>query len=402
MIARLYRSELLPLALCTATALAVLLTPALVRAEPFIPDDRDQVVASLSTAVVGLSQQLRATESAQTTTDTNQLTQRIFSAYTLAANTQETRAYGRVMTLLQQWPEGIKKPALIHLISAAVLQHNHSFQQALTELDHVLAVNALDAQAHMIRAQIGLVTGDYALTQQSCDLMQGIVSPAIHLNCQSQLDGVTGRAAPALNAVTHMLDNNPALLPSDRTELQITAAVLAHRLEQDSIAENHYLSVLLRSPQHFYTLVHYGNFLLEHNRPQDLIRLIEIVPEEMRNTEINVLLAQALVATDSDRAGPLVAKLNSDFELAFLRDEGLPHKEYARYALTVLNQPGAALQSARQNWLEQKEPSDALLLARAAAAVADHQQLSELQQWIKARGTQYNQLDTIFAEQGIQ
>ncbi len=389
------------LTICAAAALSSLLSSTLAVAQPYTPDDAHQVVANLSSAVVGLSRQLRAAESEQRTTQSDQLIRTIVAAYSLASSTQEARAYGHVLTLLQQWPDSVGKPALIHLISAAVLQHNHSFEQALTELDRVLADNPLDAQAHIIRAQIGLVTGNYALTQHSCDAMRGVVSPAIHLNCQSQLDGVTGKASQALNMVVTMLDDNPRLMLSEATELMITAAVLAHRLEQGSLAEKYYLSVLLRSPQHLYTLVHYGNFLLEHSRPQELIRLIEMVPEDMRSTEINVLLAEALLATGSDRAVSIIEQLDSDFERAFLRADALPHKEYARYTLTVVNKPEAALQSAKNNWQEQKEPSDALLLARAAAAVSDHQVLRELRGWISDRGTEYGQLDAIFAGQGI-
>lgn len=392
--------RVVPRAVQAAAIALCLLVAAPVLAQPYVPEDNQVVIMTLPAAVVDLSRQLRAAELRQTAPDTGQLINDIAAAYRLAASTQEARAYGRVMTLLQQWPAQLHKPVLIRLISAAVLQHSHNFDTALAELDAVLADNPADVQAHMIRAQIGLVSGQYTLTQQSCNALQGLVTPALHLNCQAQLDGVSGRAVQALNSVTSLLAGS-GLLPADRMELQITGAVLAHRLAQSAVAESLYLNVLLQSPQHRYTLVHYANLLLENNRHQDVIRLIELLPEDLRNAEIKVLLAEALIASHDIRAAQLVQNLAEDFELAFLRTDAVPHKEFARYALRVVDKPEAALQSARLNWNEQKEPSDALLLAMAAVAASDHGVLRELHQWIRARGTEDKQLQAIFAEQGL-
>lgn len=386
--------------LCFVTGLSILL-PHIAAAQPFVPDDRSDVVVTLSGSVVELSRQLRTADSARIESDPNRLASAIFEAYTVAASSQDARAYGHVSTLIGQWPNGITKPVLVHTISAAVLQHNHYFAEALSELDAVLAVNPLDVQAHMIRAQIGLVTGDYDVTEESCEALQGRVSAATHLNCQAQLEGVTGGADSALTAVMSELESGRPIVRSDQIELQITAAVLAHRLGRMDIAERFYLMTLLQSPQHFYTLVHYGNFLLEQGRDQDVIRLMEIVPEELRSTEINILLAEAYVAVNDAKANALLQKLDSDFELAFLRTDAIPHKEYARYALVILNNADDAVQHALNNWREQKEPADGLLLARAAAAASDQSVLAELHQWFDAKGTEDKQLEAIFTRQGL-
>ncbi len=386
---------------CVIVALILLLSMSAL-AQPYVPNDENQVVITLSGAVAELSRQLRTAESTQYATDPNRLLINIVNAYRLAASSQEPRAYGHVMTLLEQWPGEIEKPVLVRTISAAVLQHNHAFAEALRELDIVLAQNAMDLQAHMIRAQIGLVTGDYLLTQQSCDAMRGSASAAIYLNCQAQLDGVSGRAEPALLAVIALLESGERLSTSEQIELQITAAVLAHRLGQTDVAENIYLAVLVQSPQQFYTLVQYSNLLLEQNRPRDVINLLALVPEALRSTEIDILLAEALMATSDTRSEPLLESLASYFELAFLRSEAVPNKEYARYALNILDNPVAALQAALQNWDEQKEPSDALLLAKAAVGSSEQKVLLDLHQWIRAKGTEDMQLEAVFEEQGLQ
>lgn len=381
-------------------ALSLLLSAGL-SAQPYVPLNSSDVVVNLPAAVVSLSRQIRDAESARTSADPRLLLNNVAEAYRLAASSQEARAYGHVMSLLEQWPADVEKPLALHTIHAAVLQHNHAFDEALSELDVVLATNPTDLQAHMIRAQIGLVTGDYALTQQSCDALRAQVSTAVHLNCQAQLEGVSGRAQQALSTVMAELASNTRLVGAERIELQITAAVLAHRLGQADVAERFYVLALLQSPQHFYTLVHYGNFLLEQNRPRDLIRLAETIPAELRTTEVNILLAEALLAMGDTQAEILLKKLESDFELALLRPDALPHKEHARYALNIRQDPALALRAALNNWSEQKEPSDALLLAKAAAAAADQRVLTDLHQWIRDKGTESQQLDAVFAEQGL-
>lgn len=380
--------------------------------QAFIPEDNNFVVENLSSSTVRLSQQIRSAEAIQQSRPSDAITSnsvfvsQIIEAYSVAINSQDPQAYGRVMALFEQWPENQEKPALLHIIHAAVLQHRHDFSRALQETDSALASDSgtdqLTMQAQMIRAQIGLVTADYDLTRRSCEALMTLASRATYVNCAAQLDGVTGNAEQALQAATSMLANASVANQQERIELQVTAATLAHRLGDVESARNYYRQVLVQSPQHFYTLVNYANLLLEQNRAPELVNLLKLYPEKSLNTELNILLAEALMLTaDTENAETIVLALENEFELAFVRGEAIPYKEYARYSLSLRPQPADALSAALENWSQQKEPSDALLLARAAALKNDLAVLAELKHWIERNGMEDRRLESIFAQQGV-
>jgi hypothetical protein len=50
------------------------------------------------------------------------------------------------------------------------------------------------------------------------------------------------------------------------------------------------------------------------------------------------------------------------------------------------NETAMALRLAQQNWAQQREPADALLLARAARAAGDAAALRDLREWIRRTG----------------
>lgn len=144
------------------------------------------------------------------------------------------------------------------------------------------------------------------------------------------------------------------------------------------------------SPTNAYLIINYSTLLLELDRPLDVVVLLSADANGSLNAEMNILLAIALQATNLDtdrhRAADIIATLEQEFELAFMRDEAIPHKEYAQYALDLTDLPEAALRSAAENWSLQKEPSDTLLLARAAALNNDRGVLNDIEQWVSAVG----------------
>ncbi len=389
-----------------------------INAQPYVPSSHDIVVDTLPASIVTLARELRSDASALRTRESVRtgaqpasreellaLQQQALEAYRVAAETGEPRAYGHTMAILDRWPAGQQRPALIHILTAAVLQHNHGFEQALGELQSALAMEPRNAQAHLMKAQISLVIADYVAAQESCLALQRLIREPLAQNCQAQLDGVTGRAQQALAAVMAMLQNVGDLSLQDHVELNITAAGIAHRLGLITDAERHYLAALRISPANGYTLVNYAVLLMENSRPGDVVSLLDTLPESAMSTEMQILLAEALSASTSaqsrERAQKVMESIQEVFDVAVTRGEGLPHKEFARFSLALLRQPSEALVAAQKNWTLQKEPSDTLLLAQAALAADDHAQLREIATWTQQWGTEDVRLRNLLMAAGI-
>lgn len=394
--------------------LALTLVAPVAGAQPYVPSSVDTVVETLPESIIALSRELRSEAPAHSAVGTERrateplskvelvaLQQQVLAAYRVAAETGEPRAYGHALALLERWPAGRPKPALIHVLSAAVLQHNHGFQAAQAELNSALAIEPGNAQAHLMRAQISLVTADYDTARESCLALQTRVRYPLALNCQAQLDGVTGRAEQALTQVNDMLQRTGELSPQDHLELNITAAGIAHRLGRVADAERHYVAALQVSPASGYTLVNYAALLIENRRFDDVVSLLDALAEGAMSTEMQILLAEALSASPSqqnrERAQALTLAIQESFAVAVARGEGLPNKEFARFALTLQKRPLEALAAARDNWALQKEPSDTLLLAQTARSAGDVEQLTEILRWTQLHGTQDVRLSTLLS-----
>lgn len=391
--------------LATGLIACAILTP-LGLAQPYTPDSNHRVVDTLPAAIVELAADIR-TQQASNTNDNSAaaILQQAMASYQVAISSGEARAYGRTLAVLQRWPQGTEQPAMYHILLAAVLQHNHEFHAALTQLQHITADGADNnrpayIQALMIESQVGLVTGDYALVGRSCEKLRTSARRPVFLNCQTQLDGVTGNARQALTLLSETFRTGTDLNIVDYSELLTTAAVLAHRLGEADLAEDYYRNAMRISPANNFLIVSYSNLLLEQDRYDELITLLPVDSDSSSsNAERSILLARALLArgsaADQQRATRIIARLEQQFELAFMRNEAIPHKEYAQYALELADLPDAALSSAKENWTLQKEPSDIRLLAKAAAATGDLDALAQVHQWINATGTEDTELQTI-------
>ena len=400
----------------------VQLFPVAANAQAFVPDHDSTVIDILPKAIVALSVEMRLRESridaagisaagtasaatggnARSEGEGNQaqnVLRQALSAYQIAITDQDPRAYGYTLTVLKRWPNETPKPPLIHILTAAVLQHGHEFQRALQELDSALLVEPDNVQALLIKAQISLVIADYEMARQSCEALWPLVRSEVALNCQAQLESLTGQAQASFEAVSKRLAGGAVLNPQDSFELNTTAATIAHRLGNEHEAEHHYLSALQLSPTSGYLLVHYGSFLLEAGRPEDVLSLLRELPADSMSTELKIVQAEAmLAATPGDPAlRELTAELQAFFQAAFLREEA-PHKEYAQYALSVLMDAQSAMESARENWMLQKEPSDTLLLARAASASGNAVVLDDIARWIYAAGTEDVRLAAVLSQ----
>lgn len=390
-----------------------ILSPAL-SAQQFVPEREDFVVETLPWAIVSLSKELA--ESRSITTDNRidstlsdaqlaEVEKQALAAYRIAVSTQEQRAYGHTLAILKRWPEQEEKTITIHILLASVLQHEHQFNEALSHLDAALIADSKNAQAWLMRAQINLVIADYYSARENCNVLSTLVQPAVSTNCFAQVDALTGNAQSSLALLEDVLDKNRDLSRQDYAELFTSAAGIAHRLGRADDAMRYYNAAWQISPDQPYVLVHYAQLLLEQSRFADAISLFASRDERALPDEQKILYTRALIMSEVPvniaHASRLKESLEESFDAAFKRQEALPNKAYAQYALYIGKQPQEALIAARANWSLQKEPSDTLLLALAAQENDSQAVLTVLARWVDAHRTEDARLDKVFANNEV-
>ncbi len=391
--------------ICLLGVVITALTASNLLADPFTPQSNNTIVERLPAAIVLLSNE-RARLASQAEIIENFSPRRIeeeaLAAYAIAHKSQDPRAFGRTLSVLQSWPEEFEKTATIHLLTAAVLQHSHQFESALTHIETALTLEPKNQQAWLIRAQISMVTADYAKARNSCNELRPIARQAITLNCQAQVDSLTGEAQKSLDALAIALQNSDQLRMQDYLELFITTADTAQRLEQNTLAENAYRAALKLSPDHNYVLINYAHFLSAQQRIDDVIALLGARDESTLTEEQRIVLASALMQSSEPElikhGKRLKIAIENGFELAQQRGEEAPHKAIAQFSLLLDDNPSDAFRSASMNWTHQKEPSDSLLLAQTAIASGNLATLKALKQWLENKHSEDTRIEKLISK----
>ena len=140
---------------------------------------------------------------------------------------------------------------------------------------------------------------------------------------------------------------------------------------------------LARDP---YLLGAYADFLLDQDRPGEVLELLE---DESR---IDPLLLRLALAERRLGAGALdehLALLQDRFDAARRRGDSVHLREEARFTLHLLDRPGEALELARRNWATQREPADARVLLEAALAASKPAAAQPVLDWLERTGLEH-------------
>ena len=121
---------------------------------------------------------------------------------------------------------------------------------------------------------------------------------------------------------------------------------------------------VVRSRRDPYLLGAYADFLLDQDRPGEVLALLD---DETRIDPLLLRLALAERRLGAEALGAHVALLQARFDAARRRGDSVHLREEARFTLHLLDRPGAALELARRNWATQREPADARRPARSGA-----------------------------------
>jgi tetratricopeptide (TPR) repeat protein len=337
-------------------------------AEPMIPDNDDAVLEHLPGAGDRAARTARGLRSllAKAPGQIDLALRVAHDEIALGRAEGDPRYYGRAEAALQPWIHLSDPPPQVLLLRATLLQNRHDFDGALADLDRLIADDPRNAQALLVRATVRQVRGEYVQAAADCRTLDHLAQAEVVSICLAAIDGLTGagdRALAALQDATLSLrqDSEPDLVLWGLT----IAGEIAARLDRPEASEGAFRDALALHRRDVYLLGAYADFLLDRNRPQEVVALLK---DETRVDPLLLRLAMAEQRLGLPEATTHIADLAQRFDTARRRGDTIHQREEARFQLTLVQDAQAALALAQANWRVQREPADALVLLQAADA----------------------------------
>lgn len=297
-----------------------------------------------------------------------------------ARSTGDPRFFGYAEGFLQQWNGAMTDR--LRVLQATIDQSNHRFERARDQLEDIIETSdsrRQSLQALLILANIDLVQGRYAAAAEHCDQLARRLPGLIAASCQAQVLARTGQPETAYRALQQQLEHDPRAGQVERLWAEGTLGDIAAQLG-DPVAETHWQTVLQADPDDLYTRAQLADWYLSRQAPEQTLTLTDGYDQV---DSLAVLRAIALDTTGSPDASRLAGALQERFAEAQWRGNLLHKREFARFQLDITGDKALALQTARANWTDQREPIDTRLLLRAAMAAGDTGQIKTLAAWLE-------------------
>ena len=349
--------------------LFLLVFPTLAGTAPFVPANDSIVVAHLrSKDTSAAERQLRSSRSTLAADPTNLAAALDFARLCVrhARAEADPRFLGQAQVALRPWWTNAVPPVEVLVLRATIRQSLHDFPAALADLNSALAREPRHAGAWLTKATIHTVRAEYAAARRAAAHLLGLTDALTATTSIAQivtLDGDAAAACRQLEAALGRAGNDPT--GSDAETRGWAHSVLAEttaRLGQAERAEHHFRTGLHLGPADPYLLGAFADFLLDQQRPAEVITLLK------DHTRIDGLLLRLAEAQRANRPGSEaahVAELSARFAAAQARGERVHLREEARFHLRLRDDAATALPLAEANWQIQKEPADARLLEEA-------------------------------------
>lgn len=262
-----------------------------------------------------------------------------------------------------------------------LLQYRHGFEGALTSFDAALKLDPDFAAAHAWRGAIYLVQANYGAAQGECAALLKLQRPVLHGGCSGLVHAYSGRLDEGLRSLQDALRGTQD--PGNRLWLLTRVGEVQAWRGQPALAEKAYREALDLGLDDGYLLAAWSDFLLDQNRPSEVVRWLA-------NWEASdgLLLRLALAETQlkSPKAGVHVQALADRFAAAKARADTTHRAEEARFLLHLRGDPAMAVQTASANYQVQREPRDARILLEAAISAKDPAAAKPVIDWLRSSG----------------
>jgi len=290
----------------------------------------------------------------------------------------DPRFLGQAQAILSPWWSEPTPPPAALLLRATIRQNAHEFNEALTDLDQVLAEQPTNAQAWLTKASILQVQARYDEARRACQRLTRLASAHVLLGCLGDIAGVTGQSAKSRELLRTVL-SDPGLSGREQIWIATILAETAARTGAIREAEESFAEAFKVGTKDQYLLGAYADFLLDQRRYQDVMSLLR------SETRADGLLLRLAIA---EQALKLPTFQNHTVELAARfaagRDRGttVHVREEARFTLALQHNARRALPLAQTNWKVQREPADARILLESALAVKNPPAAQPVLDWM--------------------
>jgi len=298
-----------------------------------------------------------------------------------ARRLSDPRYLGRAQATLSRWWKLAEPPPDVLLLRATIEQSLHQFAAARTDLDRLIIRRPDDAQAHLTRAVVATVTGDYSAARTSCVALRRLVAPLISRTCEAPLDALAGDVDGAYNRLAAAIDARSQ--PELRTWATTTLAELAIQAGNDNVAAEHLRRILQLDPDDAYARAALADVLLRSHAATDAAALLA------GYETIDTLLVRSAIAENRARgrdAARIVRLTRDRFAAAAERGDQVHLREEAMFVLAVDADADRALALAERNWNVQKELADARLLAETAVEAHKPSAAKPVIDWARTNG----------------
>jgi tetratricopeptide (TPR) repeat protein len=369
-------------------------------AAPFIPESDSQVLERFPFAPSDpVLRRLRALNG-QLTRAPNDLPLAVIVAQgysELGRVTGDPRYAGYAQAALTPWWGLERAPQEVLVLRAALRQRMHQFDLALADLATVVNVNPRNVEARLMRATVEQVQGAYSEAREECRALQDLTEKLVWTACLANVNGASGRLLESYEQLRAVFSRYPIAEPKLGSWVLTSLAEMATRAGMMSEAEAHFRAALTIAPADYYLLGAYADYLLDNGRPQEVVALLR---DKTAADPLLLRYALALRAQDSNDLAVHVQQLNDRFAASRLRGDRVHLREEARFTLSLLNAPAAALKLAQENWQVQKEPADVRILLQAALAAHDTAAVDLMKDWLRDSRLEDVQLQPMTAPRG--
>lgn len=373
-----------------------------VQATPFIPGSGKQVLEYLPSRSDPAQREFAQLRKRLSKEPGNPvIASELAQAYINAArNDGDPRYLGYAQAVLKPWWSLPNPPVNVLVLRATIRQSTHQFPEALLDLNSVLKLDRDNAQAWLTRATVLQVQGQFAQAKASCMRLYPLAPELITLTCLHNVGSLNGDAANSYASLGTAYKKYEKSADSDAaTKIWVMTllAEMAARLGDVKAAEAWYQTALALASPDSYLLGSYADFLLDQQRPAEVVKLLK---DKTRVDALLLRYALALQSQKSTLADAQINLLDQRFEAAMLRGDTVHQREQARYELHLKKRPAIALKLAQLNWAIQKETADLRILLEAAA-VHEPEAASQALAWLNQNKLQDMTLNPVLTKLGV-
>ncbi len=275
---------------------------------------------------------------------------------------------GYAEAVLRPWLKQPSPPAEVIVDDATILQFRHQFDESRQQLKKALTKDPNNAQGWLTLATVDMVQGDYEVAAGECSKVAVTGGLTIGLVCTSNLRSYLGHAEQSKTLLTQIESTANGQPPTFVSWVQGLLAETCERLGDWSQAEVHYRKALALTPKDNFLLIAYADFLLDRNRPAEVLPLLQ---DSVQSDTAFLRLALAKAALRSPDLSLYTWIMGARFEALAQRGSDYFGREQVRYALYLKHDPQSALMLASRNWEVQRAPWDARVFLEAALAARD-------------------------------